>query len=62
MEEIGEHISVPTKNNPRNGDKIGNALTCLKLLGLIDYEDYYDNQKPRKRLTDVSLYVKDPNR
>lgn len=57
-EEIGEHIGISVVGHERQYDKIRNALLCLKNNGLIDYEEYYENQKPRKRLTSFSLNVK----
>lgn len=47
-------------NNQRNYDIINNALICLYNNGLIDYVEYFENNKPRKRLTHFSLEYKHP--
>lgn len=57
-EEIGLHIGIKINHNTRNYEIINNALICLRNNGLIDYIEFYDNDKPRKRLTKFSLEVK----
>ena len=61
LEEIAEHIGIKLGNNQRNYDIINNALICLVNNGLIDYVEYFENNKPRKRLADFSLVYKRPD-
>lgn len=61
LEEIAEHIGIKLGNNQRNYDIINNALICLVNNGLIDYVEYFENNKPRKRLTNFSLVYKRPD-
>lgn len=58
LEEIAEHIGIKIGNHQRNYDIINNALICLYNNGLIDYVEYFENNKPRKRLTNFSLEYK----
>ena len=58
LEEIGLHIGIKINHNTRNYEIINNALICLRNNGLIDYIEFYDGEKPRKRLTKFSLEVK----
>lgn len=58
IEEIAQHIGIKLGNNLRNYDIINNALICLCNNGLIDYVEFYEGDKPRKRLTQFSLHVK----
>lgn len=52
------HVGVNLGNNSRNYDMINNALVCLKNNGLIDYTEFYEGDKPRKRLNNFSTIVK----
>lgn len=58
IEEIAMHVGINLNNNSRNYEMINNALVCLKNNGLIDYVEFYENEKPRKRLTNFSTIVK----
>lgn len=58
LEEIAEHIGINLGNNTRNYEMINNALLCLSNNGLLEYVDYFENQKPRKRLVQFSLEIK----
>ena len=52
--EIGEHIGVQVRNNSRGYEIVQNALDLLQNSGLIEYEDYYEGQTLKKRLTNFS--------
>lgn len=58
IEEIAEHIGINLKGNLRGYEVINNALTCLVNNDLINYVEFYENNKPRKRLTNFSLEYK----
>lgn len=58
IEEISEHIGIKLNNNSRNYEIINNALDCLCNNGLLDYVNFYENNKPKKRLTKFSLTPK----
>ena len=55
LEEISQHIGFKINNHSRYYTMLNNALTCLQNNGLIDYIEFYENNKPRKRLTGFSL-------
>lgn len=61
IKEIGEHLGINMKNNhSRDYEKINNALLCLNVLGLIDWEDTTILGEngiliPYKRLTNFSF-------
>ena len=55
IEEIGDHIGIKTKNYSRGYEMINNALDCLSNNGLITYTEFYEGNKPKKRLLDYSL-------
>lgn len=56
--ELAKHIGVKLDGNQRGYETINNALHCLKLIGLIDYETFYEGKKPMKKLIKYSLQVK----
>lgn len=58
IEEIALHVGINLNGHSRNYEMINNALICLKNNGLIDYVEFYDGDKPRKRLTNFSTIVK----
>lgn len=58
IDEIATHIGIKLGNHARNYEIINNALICLKNNELIDYVEFYENEKPRKRLTNFSLTPK----
>lgn len=58
IEEIAKHIGIKLDGNSRNYEIINNALVHLKNNGLIDYTEFYEGDKPRKRLINFSLIVK----
>lgn len=53
-EEIAEHIGL-RNNYSRTYELIKNCLICLENNGLIEYVEYYDGQKPVKKILDYSL-------
>lgn len=55
IKEIAEHLGLPLNGNKRNYEVINNCLICLKNNELIDYADFYEGDKPKKRLTNFSL-------
>ena len=55
IEEIATHIGITLSNNKRNYDIINNCLICLKNNALIDFVEFYEEDKPRKRLTGFSF-------
>ncbi len=61
LKEIGEHIGLKTEGSSRNSQIVTNALLCLSKLGLIEYENYYDQNNgkpvPRMRLTQFNLTI-----
>lgn len=54
--ELASHIGIKLNGNQRGYDIINNALLCLKKLELIDFVEYYENEKPKKKLTKFSLH------
>lgn len=56
MVELASHIGIKLNGNQRGYDIINNALLCLKKLELIDFVEYYENEKPKKKLTKFSLH------
>lgn len=58
IEEIAQHIGIKLNGNSRNYEIINNALICLCNNELINYIDFYEGDKPRKRLTNFSFYAK----
>lgn len=58
VKEISEHIGIKLNNNSRNYEIINNALDCLCNNGLLDYVNFYENGKPKKRLVKFSLTPK----
>lgn len=58
IEELAEHIGIKLEGNLRGYEVINNALTCLMNNDLINYVEFYENNKPRKRLTNFSLEYK----
>lgn len=58
IEEIAQHIGIALGNNKRNYDIINNCLVCLRNNGLITYAEFYENEKPRKRLVNFSFNYK----
>lgn len=58
IEEIAQHIGIKLDGNSRNYEIINNALLCLCNNELLDYVEFYEGDKPRKKLTQFSLYVK----
>lgn len=58
IQELAEHTGIKLEGNLRGYETINNALTCLTNNGLISYVEYYENEKPRKRLTNFSLEYK----
>ena len=57
-DEIGKALGGSVRQNPRYYAIIGNALTCLELLGLIKVETISVGKIPRMRLQDFSFKVK----
>ena len=55
IEEIATHIGIALGNHKRNYDIINNCLLCLKNNGLINYVEFYEEDKPRKRLIGFSF-------
>jgi len=55
IDEIAQHIGITLGNHTRNYEIINNCLICLSNSELITYVDFYENDKPKKRLTNFSL-------
>lgn len=52
IEELGKHIGISTRGHSRPSQTINNALDVLVKLGLIEFEEVYDdNFLNRKKLT-----------
>lgn len=58
IEELAEHIGLKLDGNSRNYEIINNVLTCLVNNDLLNYVEYYENNRPRKRLTYFSYEYK----
>ena len=58
IDEIAQHIGIKLDNNARNYEIINNCLTCLSNSELIKYVEFYEGDKPKKRLVDFSLEYK----
>ena len=56
--ELAEHIGLKLNNNSRSYVAINNILESLQINGLIDYVEFYEGNKPKKRLTGFSFYQK----
>lgn len=58
VEEIAQHIGINLSGHTRNYEIINHSLVCLRNNGLIDYVEFYKDNKPKKRLTNFSLTYK----
>lgn len=56
-EEIAQHIGLKLEGNSRAYMTINDNLLVLSKLGLISYVVFYEDGKPRKRLTGFSLTI-----
>lgn len=61
IKEIAEHIGMPLNNNSRSYEIINTCLETLSDLGFIQYEEFYKNRLPMKRLTEFNLHRKRRN-
>lgn len=51
LEELGEHVGIKIKNNSRGYEIVNNALDLLENSGLVEYIDYFDGAKQKKKIT-----------
>lgn len=60
LEELAINIGINLNHVSRNYVMMNNILTCLQILGLIDFEVVFvDSIISKKRITSFSFYVKD---
>lgn len=63
LEELAANIGIKLNHVSRNYVMMNNILTCLQILGLIDFEVInVSNVETKKRLTFFSFYVNDTTR